>query len=50
MVINMLAHGFTIEQLHEQWAWISVKTLQGAVAEATELLSANVNAKTVLQT
>jgi uncharacterized protein (DUF433 family) len=50
MVINMLAHGFTIEQLHEQWSWISVKTLQGAVAEATELLSANVNAKTVLQT
>jgi uncharacterized protein (DUF433 family) len=39
-VINMLANGFTIEQLHEGWPWISVTTLRGAVEEATQLLSA----------
>jgi uncharacterized protein (DUF433 family) len=39
-VINMLANGSTIEQLHEGWPWISVTTLRGAVAEATQLLSA----------
>jgi uncharacterized protein (DUF433 family) len=43
-VINMLAHGFTIEQLHEGWPWISVATLRGAVEEATQLLSAEVHA------
>jgi uncharacterized protein (DUF433 family) len=43
-VINMLANGFTIEQLHEGWPWISVATLRGAVEEATQLLSAEVHA------
>ena len=43
-VINMLANGFTIEQLHEGWPWISVSTLRGAVEEATQLLSAQIHA------
>jgi uncharacterized protein (DUF433 family) len=43
-VINMLAHGSTIQELQEGWPWVSVATLQGAIEEATELLSANVNA------
>jgi uncharacterized protein (DUF433 family) len=38
-VINMLAHGSTIEQLHEGWPWLSVAMLRGAVEEATQLLS-----------
>ena len=50
-VINMLAHGFTMEQLHTEWfPHVSVSTLRGAVEEATELLSANVHAETLLQT
>jgi uncharacterized protein (DUF433 family) len=44
MVINMLAHGSTLKELHEGWSWISVATLRGAVEEATELLSAKVHA------
>jgi uncharacterized protein (DUF433 family) len=47
-VINMLAHGSTIEQLHEGWPWISEATLRGAVEEATQLLSAKAHAETVL--
>jgi uncharacterized protein (DUF433 family) len=47
-VINMLAHGSTIEQLHEGWPWIAVATLRGAVEEATHLLSAKAHAETVL--
>ena len=50
-VINMLANGYTIEQLHTEWfPQLTVSTMRGAVAEATELLNANVNAETVLQT
>jgi hypothetical protein len=40
----MLANGYTIELLQEGWPWLSVTTLKGAIAEATELLSANVHA------
>ena len=47
-VINMLANGFTIEQLHEGWLWISVATLRGAVEEFTQLLSAQTHIETVL--
>ena len=47
-VINMLAHGSTMEQLHEGWPWISIATLRGAVEEATQLLSAKAHAETVL--
>jgi uncharacterized protein (DUF433 family) len=50
-VINMLAHGYTLERLHQEWfPQLSVSTLRRAVEEASELLSANVNAETVLQT
>jgi uncharacterized protein (DUF433 family) len=43
-VINMLANGFTIEQLHGGWPWISVTTLRGVVEEATQHLSVQVHA------
>jgi uncharacterized protein (DUF433 family) len=49
-VINMLANGYTIDQLHEGWPWLSIATLKGAVQEATELLSAQNHAESVLQT
>ena len=49
-VINMLANGYTIELLHEGWPWLSATTLKGAVQEATQLLSAQTHAETVLQT
>jgi uncharacterized protein (DUF433 family) len=39
-VINMLAHGFTLEQLHtEHFPHVSIRTLRGAVEEATDYLS-----------
>ncbi len=44
-VINMLAHGFTIEQLHTEWfPHVSIATLRGAVEEATQYLSAQTHA------
>ena len=49
-VINQLANGYTIELMHEGWPWLSIATIKGAVKEATELLSAQHHAKTVLQT
>jgi uncharacterized protein (DUF433 family) len=51
-VINMLAHGFTIEKLHNVWfPHVSTTTLRGAVEEAAELLSdqsTQTHAKTIL--
>ena len=41
-VINMLANGFTIEQLHNEWfPHVSVSVLRGAVEEATQYLNAH---------
>ena len=49
MVINMLAHGFSLETLHnEHFPHVSVNTLRRAVEEATELLSQQANASKVL--
>ena len=48
-VINMLANGFTIEELHNEWfPHLSTTTLKGAVEEATQLLSDQVHAEAVL--
>ena len=48
-VINMLANGFTVDQLHHEWfPHVSVGTLRGAVEEASQLLSAHTHAETVL--
>ena len=52
-VINMLAHGHTLQHMHEGWPWLSTATLKGAIKEAAELLhaqSAQTHAETVLQT
>ncbi len=44
-VINMLAHGFTIEQLHTEWfPHVSVEILRGAVEEATQYLTTQTHA------
>jgi uncharacterized protein (DUF433 family) len=50
-IINMLANGFTVEQIHNEWfPHLSQDTLRGAVKEATQFLSEKAHAKTVLQT
>jgi uncharacterized protein (DUF433 family) len=44
-VINMLANGFTMEQLHsEHFPHLSVSTLRGAVEEATQSLPVQTHA------
>jgi uncharacterized protein (DUF433 family) len=44
-VINMLAHGFTLQELHtEHFPHVSVPTLRGAVEEATQALPVQANA------
>ena len=44
-VITMLANGFTIEQLHNEWfPHVSTDTLRGAVEEATQYLSVQAHA------
>jgi uncharacterized protein (DUF433 family) len=50
-VINMLAHGHTLQQMHEGWPWLSAATLKGAIEEAAALLSAQstqAHAETIL--
>jgi uncharacterized protein (DUF433 family) len=48
-VINMLAHGFTLQELHtEHFPHVSVSTLRGAIEEATQLLSAQTHASQIL--
>jgi uncharacterized protein (DUF433 family) len=48
-VINMLAHGFTLKELHtEHFPHISVRTLRGAVEEASQSLPVQTNAEAIL--
>jgi uncharacterized protein (DUF433 family) len=48
-VINMLANGFTLQELHtEHFPHVSVSTLRGAVEEASQLLSTQTHASQVL--
>jgi uncharacterized protein (DUF433 family) len=36
--ITMLAHGYTIEQLHAEWPHVPLATLRGALEEAAQRL------------
>jgi uncharacterized protein (DUF433 family) len=48
-VINMLANGFALQELHaEHFPHVSVSTLRGAVEEASQLLSAQTHASQIL--
>jgi uncharacterized protein (DUF433 family) len=48
-VINMLANGFTVKELHNDWfPHVPISTLRGAVEEATQYLNADTHAETVL--
>jgi uncharacterized protein (DUF433 family) len=49
MVINMLANGFTLEELHtEHFPHVSVRTLRGAVEEAAKTLPVHTNDAAIL--
>ena len=39
--ITMLAHGYTIKQLHEDWPHVPLATIRGALEEAAQQLSSN---------
>jgi uncharacterized protein (DUF433 family) len=48
-IINMLAHGFTLEELHtEHFPHVSVRTLRGAVEEAAQALPVHTNDAAIL--
>ena len=48
-VINMLAHGFTLEELHtEHFPHVSIRTLRGAVEETSGYLSVKAHASQIL--
>ena len=48
-VINMLAHGFTLNELHtEHFPHVSIRTLRGAVEEATQSLPVQTHAEAIL--
>jgi uncharacterized protein (DUF433 family) len=48
-VINMLANGFTLEELHtEHFPHVSVSTLRGAVEEAAQALPVQTNDTAIL--
>jgi uncharacterized protein (DUF433 family) len=47
-VITMLAHGYSVEQLHQTWPHVSVAAIRGALEEATQHLSPHAHAETVL--
>lgn len=43
-VINMLANGYTIKQIHEEWfPHLSIQKLRGAVEEAAQHLSTDLH-------
>jgi uncharacterized protein (DUF433 family) len=46
--ITRLAHGFTLEDLHESWPHVPVAVIRGAIDEATEYLNPNPHGETVL--
>lgn len=49
-ILYMVSEGFTIDQIHDHYPWVSKKTLQGAIAElATKIDTVNYDSK-ILQT
>ena len=46
--ITRLAHGWTIDELHESWPHLSVTVIRGAIDEATAYLNPNHHGETVL--
>jgi uncharacterized protein (DUF433 family) len=48
--ITILAHGYTIDDLHDRWPHVSVTIIRGALKEAASLINIESNAKTLLQT
>ena len=48
--ITLLAHGYTIGQLHERWPHVSITAIRGAIEEATQHFYPGAHAETVLQT
>ena len=42
--ITMLAHGYSIDQLHDEWPHVPLATIRGALEEAAQHLSSDIHA------
>lgn len=50
VIVQRLKEGNTIEEIHEGYPWVSLKTLEGAVNELVAKLSSAKDAPKILQT
>jgi len=50
VIVQRLKEGLTIENIHDGYPWVSLKTIEGAINELVEDLSQSKNDSKILQT
>lgn len=48
-ILFLLKEGYTIEAIHDEYSWVLLKTIEGAVNELVEKLSSSKDASKILQ-
>jgi uncharacterized protein (DUF433 family) len=47
-ILNLLKQGYTVEAIHDEYDWLNLKTLNGAIDEAIQVIAVTLHAKKVL--
>lgn len=49
IILHRLKEGHSVKQIHDLYPWVDVKTLEGAIEEAIQLINTTFHAKNLSQ-
>mgnify|MGYP001560515282 CR=1 FL=1 len=48
VILSLIKQGYTMQEIHKMYNWISVRKLKGAIDEITDLVATSFHAKSIL--
>ncbi len=48
VILSLVKQGYTVQEIHKMYNWISVRKLKGAVDEIADLVTTSLHAKSIL--
>ena len=47
-IIALLKQGYSLKEIHEQYNWVAIQTLEGAIDDIAEIVTTTLHGKKVL--
>lgn len=48
VILSLIKQGYTVQEIHKMYNWVSIKKLKGAIDEIADLVTTSFHAKNIL--